>query len=152
MLLYSVILSLSRMNEKAHQGRLLAWILLFTLVLVWGSSFILIKKGLEVFPVLELGTLRITFAFLVLLPLTFKRFSKVPAKKWVVLILVGIIGSGIPAFLFAKAQTGIYSNLAAILNSMTPLFTLIIALSFFRFRTRWFNIAGILLPCLEPLV
>jgi drug/metabolite transporter (DMT)-like permease len=137
------LLSLITMNQSFDKSRLMAWALLITLVFVWGSSFILIKKGLEVFSVEELGALRISLAFLVLFPLTFSRFSKVPRKKWIILATVGIIGNGFPAFLFAKAQTGIDSNLAGILNSMTPLFTLIIAVSFFRFRAKWYNVAGI---------
>jgi drug/metabolite transporter (DMT)-like permease len=137
------LLSLVPMNQSFERSRFLAWVLLITLVFVWGSSFILIKKGLEVFSVEELGALRISLAFLVLVPLTFSRFSKVPRRKWIVLATVGIIGNGFPAFLFAKAQTGIDSNLAGILNSMTPLFTLIIAVSFFRFRARWYNVTGI---------
>jgi drug/metabolite transporter (DMT)-like permease len=131
------------MMVSSNQSRLLAWTILITLVFVWGTSFILIKKGLEVFSVEQLGALRISLAFLVLLPFTFTRFSGIPRRKWIVLAIVGLIGNGIPAFLFAKAQTGIDSNLAGILNSMTPLFTLVIAVSFFHFKARWFNVMGI---------
>ncbi len=131
------------MIPEQNKNRFLAWTLLIILVFVWGTSFILIKKGLEVFSVEELGSLRVTLAFLVLLPLTFNRFKKVPGKTWVYLFIIGIVGNGFPAFLFAKAQTGIDSNLAGMLNSMTPLFTLIIAVSFFRFKTRWYNVSGI---------
>ena len=131
------------MMTGSNHSRLLAWVILITLVFVWGTSFILIKKGLEVFSVEQLGALRISLAFLVLLPLTFTRFSVIPRNKWMVLAIVGLIGNGIPAFLFAKAQTGIDSNLAGILNSMTPLFTLVIAVSFFHFRASWFNVMGI---------
>ena len=137
--------------QNQSQNQFLAWLLLIILVFVWGTSFILIKKGLEVFPVEELGALRVSIAFLVLLPLTFKRFAKIPKKTWIVLTIVGIVGSGFPAFLFAKAQTGIDSNLAGILNSMTPLFTLIIAVTFFRFRTRWLNVSGIFIALLGAI-
>jgi len=145
------LLSLDGMKQNPNQSRLLAWVLLLILVFVWGTSFILIKKGLEVFSVEELGALRVTLAFFVLLPFTFRRFAKVPRKSWIILAIVGIIGSGLPAFLFAKAQTGIDSNLAGILNSMTPLFTLIIAVTFFRFKTRWLNISGIFIALLGAI-
>ena len=149
--LYPEVLSLALKMRIQSQSRFLAWFLLIILVFVWGTSFILIKKGLEVFSVVELGALRVSIAFLVLLPLTFKRFTGIPKKTWMMLAIVGIVGNGFPAFLFAKAQTGIDSNLAGILNSMTPLFTLIIAVTFFRFRTKWFNVAGIFIALLGAI-
>jgi len=122
-----------------------AWIILFALVLIWGSSFILIKKGLESFPDNELGTLRIIITFLCLSPLALKKISSIPLKKLGLLALSGITGSGAPAFLFAFAETGLESSVTGILNSLTPLFTLVIGLALFGTRTRWYNIAGVFL-------
>lgn len=122
-----------------------SWLILFVLVLIWGSSFILIKKGLEAFSSNELGALRIIITFLCLSPLAFKRLSKLPARKLGLLALSGITGSGAPAFMFAYAETGIESSVAGILNSLTPLFTLLIGLALFGTRTRWFNVAGVFL-------
>jgi len=124
-------------------NKVLAWIILISLVLVWGSSFILIKRGLEIFSFQEVGALRISIAFLFLLPFAATRFRYLNRKNIIYLILVGIIGNGLPAFLFARAQTGIDSNLAGILNSLTPLFTLLISVIFFRFKTGWLNVSGI---------
>jgi drug/metabolite transporter (DMT)-like permease len=123
----------------------IAWVILAGLALTWGSSFILIKRGLEVFSSDEVGALRISITFLFLAPVALTRIKKISLRDWKYLFLVGLIGSGLPAFLFAKAQTGIDSSLAGILNSLTPLFTLIISLSFFSFKARWFNIAGVLI-------
>jgi drug/metabolite transporter (DMT)-like permease len=125
--------------------RTTAWLILFILVLIWGSSFILIKKGLEAFSSTELGALRIIITFLCLSPLAFKRLSKLPARKLGLLAISGITGSGAPAFMFAYAETGIESSVAGILNSLTPLFTLLIGLALFGTRTRWFNVAGVFL-------
>lgn len=122
-----------------------AWSVLILLAMVWGSSFILIKKGLLFFESTEVGALRISITFLFLIPLALTRIKKVKRRDWGYLTLVGIIGSGFPAFLFAKAQTGIDSNLAGILNSLTPLFTWLIGLSIFGLKAKWFNIAGILI-------
>jgi drug/metabolite transporter (DMT)-like permease len=122
-----------------------SWIILFVLVLIWGSSFILIKKGLEAFSSTELGALRIIITFICLSPIALKRLSALPAPKLVLLALSGITGSGVPAFLFAYAETGIESSVAGILNSLTPLFTLVIGLALFGIRTRWFNVAGVFL-------
>ena len=122
-----------------------SWLLLFALVLIWGSSFILIKKGLIVYSSSELGALRIIITFICLLPLAVRRLSNLPLQKWWLLGISGIIGSGIPAFLFAYAETGLESSVTGILNSLTPLFTLIIGLSMFGTHTKWFNITGVIL-------
>lgn len=121
------------------------WLILFGLVLTWGSSFILIKQGLEGFSgdSRVVGALRIVITFLVLLPFALRRLSRVKRKHWGVLVIVGIISNAAPAFLFAHAQTGIDSNMAGILNSLTPMFTLLIGLWFFHIKPKWFNIAGV---------
>ncbi len=123
----------------------LPWAMLFTLVLIWGSSFILIKRGLEVYSSLEVGALRIFISFILLLPFALKRLHKVPQKKIIIIAIIGLIGTGLPAFLFAKAQTHIASSLAGILNSLTPLFTLVLGLIFFSQKTRYLNVTGVFL-------
>lgn len=124
---------------------LLAWSILAGLALIWGTSFILIKRGLEVFSSDEVGALRIVITFLVLSPLALTRIRRVRREDWKYLTIVGVIGSGAPAFLFAAAQRGIDSSLAGILNSLTPLFTVIVGMSFFSLRIKWFNILGVLI-------
>lgn len=124
---------------------LLSWIILVLLAITWGSSFILIKKGLVSFSSDEVGALRIIISFLFLLPLAILRIRRVKRKDFLYLFIVGLVGSVAPAFLFAKAQTGIDSNLAGILNSLTSLFTLIVGLSFFGLKTKWFNVLGVFL-------
>lgn len=121
------------------------WAILVVLAITWGSSFILIKRGLEVFSAGEVGALRTTIAWLFLLPFALKRIHGHSLKTWGLFLVVGMVGSLIPAFLFAAAQTGIDSSLAGILNSLTPLFTLLVGLIFFRIRPAWFNITGVLL-------
>ena len=135
------------MKESITSSRnlILAWGILAVLALIWGTSFILIKRGLEFYSSTEVGALRISITFLVLSPFALARLTKLTPRDWKYLSLVGLIGSGFPAFLFAKAQTGIDSSLAGILNSLTPLFTMIIGLSFFSLKTKWFNIAGVLI-------
>jgi drug/metabolite transporter (DMT)-like permease len=132
-------------TERDVRNTWIAWGTLFGLALIWGSSFILIKKGLGYFSSEEVGALRIAITFFALMPLAINRIKQLSWREWKYLALVGVIGSGFPAFLFAKAQTGIDSSLAGILNSLTPLFTLVIGLGFFALRTRWYNIAGVLL-------
>ena len=122
-----------------------SWGILFILVLIWGTSFILIKRGLEVYSSVVVGSIRIFVSFIVLLPFAAKHIKKVPAGKMKYIIIIAIIGTGIPAFLFAKAQTVIDSSLAGILNSLTPLFTMAIGVSFFRQKSGWINVLGVIL-------
>jgi len=119
------------------------WIALAILVVVWGSSFILIKRGLVAFSSMEVGALRIAISFLVLSPLLIRHLKKVPRRAMIYFILSGIIGNGLPPFLFAMAQTVIDSYMAGVLNSLTPLFTLLIGVLFFGIRTRWINVLGV---------
>ncbi len=125
------------------KNKLTQWLILLVLVLTWGSSFILMKKGLLVFPPLQMGALRIVLTFLFLLPFMVLRIRKIKRRQWGLFFLSGLLGSGIPAMLFAYAQSGIDSSLSGILNSLTPLFTLLVGLLFFRFRARWFQITGV---------
>jgi drug/metabolite transporter (DMT)-like permease len=123
----------------------LPWLILFGLMLTWGSSFILIKKALLSFSGTETGLLRIVLTFLFLLPLSFRALKTTDKKYFWPLLISGIIGSIIPALLFAIAETRIESGLAGTLNSLTPLFTLLIGLLFFGFKTRWVNVLGVVI-------
>jgi drug/metabolite transporter (DMT)-like permease len=125
------------------KSTLLSWSILFFLMIIWGSSFILIKRSLTVFSPEEVGALRIVITFLALFPLALLRVRQIRGKTWLILAITGLLGSGLPPFLFARAQVGIDSNLAGILNSLTPLFTLLFSLVFFRFSTRWYNMLGV---------
>ncbi|MGD8777516.1 MAG: DMT family transporter [Ignavibacteria bacterium] len=106
-------------------------ILLVTLSFIWGSSFILIKKGLIAFSPVQVGTLRMVFAFFVLLPFAVKNLKTVFAKDWKKIVTLGFIANLIPAILFPIAETGLSSSLTGILNSLTPIFTLIIGTMFY---------------------
>lgn len=107
-------------------NRFLGWTLLIILAFIWGSSFILIKKGLLAFSPGEVGALRILFASVALTPLALVNLKKVRKHQWKLLLSVGFVGSFMPAFLFAIAQTHIDSAIAGVLNALTPLFVLII--------------------------
>jgi len=120
-----------------------SWLILFGLMLTWGSSFILMKQALLFFSGTEVGLLRVVITFLFLLPFSFKYIKKIDRKYFWPLVISGIIGSVIPALLFAIAETRIESGLAGTLNSLTPLFTLLLGLIFFGFKTRWINVLGV---------
>ncbi len=109
----------------------LKWIYLIVLSLIWGSSFILIKKGLIGLTAMQLGSLRILFAAIFLLIIGFKSLSKIPKNKWKYIALTSLFGTFTPAYLFAIAETEIDSSITAILNALTPLNTLILGALFF---------------------
>ena len=121
------------------------WLYLVILSLVWGSSYILIKKTLIGLTPLQLGSLRIIFTTIILLFIGFSSLKKIPKNKWKWIFLTGYIGSFFPSFLFAFAQTEIDSGVAAILNSLTPLATLIIGLGFFKFIIDSKQIVGVII-------
>lgn len=104
----------------------LKWVYLIILALIWGSSFILIKKGLVGLTPIQLGSLRIIFAALFLLLIGFNSLAKIPHFKWKYIALTATLGTFIPAFLFSIAQTQMDSSVSAILNSLTPLNTMIL--------------------------
>ncbi|MFV5700491.1 DMT family transporter [Flavobacterium sp. XS2P12] len=128
------------MNSKQ-----LKWFYLMVLALVWGSSFILIKKGLVGLTALQLGSLRIIFAAVFLLLIGFKSLAKIPKEKWKYIALTSMFGTFIPAYLFAIAQTEIDSSVSSILNSLTPLNTLVLGALAFGLQFRRNQIFGVLI-------
>lgn len=122
-----------------------SWAMLIGVSLVWGSSFILMKRGLVVFNPQQVASMRIFFAMLCLLPVLPRSLKIVKRKEILPIIGVAVVGSGIPAFLFTIAQTQIDSAAAGVLNSLTPLSTLLLGIVFFGARLRRNTLLGILL-------
>jgi drug/metabolite transporter (DMT)-like permease len=126
-------------------NRSLGWILLLLLTLIWGSSFILIKRGLDVFDAGEVGALRMFTASLVLSPLAFRNMKSFSRRQYFHLFIVGFFGSFIPAFLFAKAETGLSSAMAGVLNALTPMFVVIVGGMFFSQKISGRSITGLII-------
>jgi len=122
--------------------------ILLLLAFVWGSSFILMKIGLKSFSPEQAGALRIVLASLALLPLSIRNLKNLQKKDLKSLLIAGFIGSFFPAFLFMKAETQINSSLAGMLNSLTPVFTLIVGLLIHKTEIRWMQVAGLTLGLL----
>ena len=121
------------------------WFYLVALSFIWGSSFILIKKGLVGLTAIELGSIRIIISALVLIPFTLNRLKKISFKQWKWIIISAFVGSFFPAFLFAFAEQEIDSSVASILNSIVPLNTIIIGLVLFGIKSTKRQIIGVLL-------
>lgn len=123
----------------------LAVFLMIFLSIIWGGSFMLIKKSLVSFSPVELSMLRVSISGLAFLPLAFMYFRRIKRKDWGILIVVGLTGNALPAFLYALAQTKVDSSVAGILNGMTPIFTLLISVLVFKRPFFWKQMVGILL-------
>lgn len=121
------------------------WFILIVLALIWGSSFILIKKGLVSLNPFQLGSLRIIFCALFLLIVGFKNILTIPLHKWKFIALTSLFGTFIPAYLFAIAQTQISSSVSSILNSLTPLNTLILGAIVFGLDFKRTQILGVVI-------
>ena len=129
----------------SKRDRIIAWLLFILLALTWGSSFILMKKALLVFDYTQVGMLRISIAFLSLLVIAFRQMRHIPRQKLLPLAAVGLFGNLIPYTLFPLAISKLDSSLVGILNSMVPLFTLIIGLVWFKIKVKLPGIAGIIM-------
>ncbi|MEZ5022208.1 MAG: DMT family transporter [Chitinophagales bacterium] len=120
------------------------WSLLILLGVIWGFSFFFIKRGLVVFDSNQVGALRIFIAFLSLLPIVPFIGFKIPKGKLPLVFLSAMLGSAIPPFLFALAQTKISSSVTGILNSLTPLFALLAGVTIFKLTMKWNHLIGVL--------
>lgn len=119
-------------REKLKENqKLLAFLTLIFLSMLWGVSFFFIKKGLVAFSWDQVAALRITFATLAFSPFIWKAFRKVDKTQYKYVFAFAMLGNAIPAFLFPLAQTQISSSLAGILNSVTPLLTFTAGVLFF---------------------
>jgi drug/metabolite transporter (DMT)-like permease len=121
------------------------WLVLATLSLIWGTSYILMKKGLESFSTYQVASLRILISFLCLLPMAVRSLPKLTKDNLLSIIIIGFFGSGIPAFLFPLAQTRIDSSVAGMLNSLSPVFTLIMGIVMYKRKAIRSQVAGVFL-------
>jgi drug/metabolite transporter (DMT)-like permease len=121
----------------------LKWFYLLLLSLIWGSSFILIKKGLVGLTAIQVGSLRIIFAGLFLLIVGFSSLKKISLRQWKFVALTSFFGTFIPAFFFAIAETQVDSSIVAILNSLTPLNTLVLGIIFFGIQFQKRQVLGV---------
>ena len=123
--------------------RLLDWLLLILLAFIWGSSFILMKKGLEAFRPDQVAALRIAITAIVLLPFAFTRRKEASPSRVKIILLQAMFGNFIPAFLFPAAQAHIDSSTAGILNSLSPVWVFVLGILFFQSKYTYVKLAGI---------
>ncbi|MBA2747045.1 MAG: DMT family transporter [Flavisolibacter sp.] len=126
--------------------KLVNWLIFILLSVIWGSSFILMKKSAEHLSGIQIGAIRILAAGVVLLPFGIYSLGKIPKDKLLIVLLTGILGTFFPAFMFAIAiEKDVDSSLAGILNSLTPLFVVLIGFLFFRSQVSRRKLVGVLI-------
>lgn len=121
------------------------WFYLIILSIIWGSSFILIKKGLIGLEASQLGSLRIIFSSLIIFIFAWKKIFDIKIFEWKWIIISAFLGSFFPAFLFAFAETQIDSSVASVLNSIVPLNTLILGMIIFKIKSTVRQVIGVLI-------
>jgi len=126
--------------------KLTDWLLFIVLALIWGSSFILMKIGLDnKLSAYHIAAIRIVSAGIVLLPIAVNAVKKIPGEQRWLVFFSGALGSLIPAFLFCIAEESIDSALAGTLNSLTPIFVIVTGALFFNIKTAPNKIIGIII-------
>ena len=133
---------ISTMSEN-NRGK--AIFLLIVLSLIWGTSFILIKQGLKVFSPDEVGSLRVAAAAVFLLPFGLLRWKELKKGDHLKLFLSGMMAIFIPAFLFAMAQTRLQSSVTGILNTLSPMWAMLLGALLFNQRFRPIAVFGLLI-------
>ena len=141
-------------NASSPPHRWAPALVLLLLGFVWGSSFILMKIGLfardgsALLPPVQLAALRMAIAGATLFPIAWRHARSIERKRWRWIAGVGVVGSFIPAMLFATAQVQLPSAMAGMLNALSPLWTLIIGAVVFGAVVRGRQLLGILVGLL----
>ena len=121
------------------------WFYLIALSLIWGSSFILIKKALVGLEASQLGSLRIIFSSIFIFLIAWRNIFSIKKIEWKWITISAFLGSFFPAFLFAFAEKEIDSSVASIINSIVPLNTLILGMIIFKIKSTKRQIIGVLI-------
>ncbi len=136
----------------SEQNRGKAITLMILLSLIWGTSFILMKRGLTVYSPGEVGSIRVVAASVFLLPFAIVRLKELHGKELVKLLISGLLGIFFPAFLFAMAQTRLESSVTGILNSLTPICTLLVGIFVFKQPFRSQSLLGIIIGLIGTVI
>ncbi len=138
--------------------RLIKWLLLMGLSLIWGSSYILNKHALTGLSYIQIGILRLLISAIFMWLIGYQSLKKIPKHKWKYIVYIAMLGSFFQAFLYPLAMygsdgtDGIDSAVASILNSLTPFNTLIIGVLFYRFAYKKLQILGVLIGLVGALI
>lgn len=140
--------TLSRPSSMKVTASFQKWFYLAALTLIWGSSYILIKIGLQGYGYVESATLRLMAAGVTFLPLGLRYINRIPRRKMPLVVLSGMLAMFMPSYLFSLSQQHLQSSVAGILVAMTPAFTLVFSVVFFRKTYSLLQVAGLVLGLL----
>lgn len=103
--------------------------MLIALAAIWGSSFMVIKVGVDTVPAATMTLARLSVAAIVLLIIARRAGQSLPRspRVWGVVALAALFGSALPFTLIAWGEEQIDSGLAAILMGVMPLTTVLLA-------------------------
>ncbi len=134
-------------REKMHKqyNTVLNWVIICILALTWGSSFVLMKKGLMAFKPDQVAALRICLTSIVLFPLAIFHLKKINFSTFIKITISGLLGSGIPAFFYTAALQHLDSGIGGVLNTLTPLWALVLGILIFKDRPSKQQIIGIVI-------
>ncbi len=119
------------------------WLSFFVLTLAWGSSFILVKKGMQAFSPWQVASIRLASAFLVLAPFAVRSIREISRQQLPYILLSGLLSMFVPAYLFCMAQVGLSSSIVGVLNALTPAFAFIFGVLLFKQKSKLAQIAGL---------
>jgi drug/metabolite transporter (DMT)-like permease len=119
------------------------WISFIVLTIAWGSSFMLVKRGLQSFSPWQVASIRLTAAMTVFFPFALRYFKEIPKSQLPYIVLSGLLSMCIPAFLFCAAQIGLSSSIVSVLNALTPAFTFIVGVFFYHQKSKLMQIVGL---------
>jgi len=126
------------LNKKYWQ-----YLTLVFLSVIWGTSFILIKRGLDSYSGIQVASLRMLTAFIVVIPFIPKALKKLKQEHLPYIFFIAIVGNGLTAFLFATSQEHLDSSVAGMLNATTPILTYIIGVAFYRVLVKSHKVLGL---------
>ncbi|QQR94983.1 MAG: EamA family transporter [Bacteroidota bacterium] len=135
----------ARKADMQAGSKVMRWVYLLVLASMWGSSFILMKRGLNSFSANQVAAIRMFISCMVMLPFIASHLKDIPKKLWLFVMATGLLGNGIPAYLFTHAETGISGSMAGMLNSLTSMFTLVVGSIFFATQFSKRHLLGVII-------
>lgn len=123
----------------------LDWFVMVVLAMLWGCSFLFIKRALVVYSPIQVAMWRMVIASIAYIPIAFIFWRKINWKKWKPIALVAFLGSALPSIFFAFGQQEVSSSLAGVLNSLAPLFTFLCGMALFGMAFQKWKLIGVLI-------
>lgn len=139
-------------NTETQKPSIGDWATLLAISLIWGSSFILMKKGLIAFRPTQVASMRIFLTMLAMIPFVVMALKRIKRKDFIPILIVAIMGNGFPPFLFTAAQVRLDSSAAGVLNSLTPVFVFLFGVLFFKMVFKWKRLAGVLIGFIGAVI